>query len=164
MKKFKSRASIEQNELAWLLSKLQDIQPRVIVEIGVHKGYSLEVWRTWFKPDILIGIQDDISELDYNDADIIQGISYDYDTLQEVKLALAGAKIDFLFIDGDHSYDGIKADYTMYSTLMAKGGIIAFHDAVITDHPLVEVHQFIKELDNVEVYQKDGTGMAVVYA
>lgn len=42
-------------------------------------------------------------------------------------------RIDFLFIDGDHTYEGVKRDFLMYSPLVRKGGIIAFHD--IVPHP-----------------------------
>lgn len=37
-------------------------------------------------------------------------------------------KIDFLFIDGDHSYEGVKADFELYSKLLTDRGIIAIHD------------------------------------
>jgi hypothetical protein len=36
--------------------------------------------------------------------------------------------IDFLFIDGDHTYEGVRKDFDMYSPFVKKGGIIAFHD------------------------------------
>ncbi len=39
-----------------------------------------------------------------------------------------GVYIDFLFIDGDHSYEGVKADYEIYYPYVAKYGLIAFHD------------------------------------
>jgi MMP 1-O-methyltransferase len=37
-------------------------------------------------------------------------------------------KIDFLFIDGDHSIDGCKTDFDLYSPKIVSGGFIAFHD------------------------------------
>ena len=37
-------------------------------------------------------------------------------------------KIDFLFIDGDHSIEGCKNDYDMYAHKVVAGGYIAFHD------------------------------------
>ena len=43
---------------------------------------------------------------------------------------LGDEKLDFIFIDGDHTYEGVKKDYEMYYTLMKKGGIIGFHDLV----------------------------------
>lgn len=36
---------------------------------------------------------------------------------------------DLLFIDADHTYEGVKADHERYAPLVASGGIVAFHDA-----------------------------------
>jgi predicted O-methyltransferase YrrM len=41
--------------------------------------------------------------------------------------------LDVLFIDGDHTYEGVKQDFRCYSPLVRKGGIVAFHD--IAEHP-----------------------------
>ena len=35
-----------------------------------------------------------------------------------------------MFIDGDHSYDGVRSDYEMYAPLVRNGGLVAFHDIV----------------------------------
>jgi hypothetical protein len=40
-------------------------------------------------------------------------------------------KIDFLFIDGDHTYDGVKLDFDLYSTILSENGIIVVHDTDI---------------------------------
>ena len=37
--------------------------------------------------------------------------------------------IEFLWIDGNHSYDMAKLDFDLWSPCLANGGIIAFHDA-----------------------------------
>ncbi len=39
--------------------------------------------------------------------------------------------IDFLFIDGDHSYEACLRDWTEWSPFIVKGGIVAFHDGRI---------------------------------
>jgi Methyltransferase domain len=36
--------------------------------------------------------------------------------------------IDMLFIDGDHSYEGVKLDFELYSKLLSPKGIILIHD------------------------------------
>lgn len=36
--------------------------------------------------------------------------------------------IDFLFIDGDHQYDGIRRDFDLWSPHVRSGGVVAFHD------------------------------------
>ena len=37
-------------------------------------------------------------------------------------------KIDILFIDGDHSYEGVKKDFELYSTILSENGVIIIHD------------------------------------
>jgi len=36
--------------------------------------------------------------------------------------------LDLLFIDGDHSYEGVKADWESYKSFLRKGSIVVFHD------------------------------------
>ena len=35
---------------------------------------------------------------------------------------------DFIFIDGDHSYDGVKRDFELYKDLVSPRGFVVFHD------------------------------------
>jgi predicted O-methyltransferase YrrM len=37
--------------------------------------------------------------------------------------------VDFLFIDGDHSYEGLRGDWEAWSPLVAADGIVALHDS-----------------------------------
>jgi hypothetical protein len=37
-------------------------------------------------------------------------------------------KIDLLFIDGDHSYKGVKKDFELYSQILSENGVIIIHD------------------------------------
>jgi len=37
-------------------------------------------------------------------------------------------KIDYLHIDADHTYEGCKLDFELYSTIMNENGIISIHD------------------------------------
>ena len=46
---------------------------------------------------------------------------YDYFVRQDIK-------IDYLHIDGDHSYEGVKKDFELYSQIMSENGIITIHD------------------------------------
>jgi len=51
-----------------------------------------------------------------------------------------------LFIDGDHSYDGVRADFENYAPLVRPGGLIAFHDVDSASHPASEVDRLWKQL------------------
>jgi hypothetical protein len=46
---------------------------------------------------------------------------YDFFIRQDIK-------IDVLWIDGDHSYEGVKTDFELYSKIMSDNGIIIIHD------------------------------------
>lgn len=61
---------------------------------------------------------------------LIRGDSHSPLVVSELEKALNGREIDFLFIDGDHSYNGCKSDYDLYSPFVADGGVIAFHDII----------------------------------
>jgi predicted O-methyltransferase YrrM len=64
---------------------------------------------------------------------LLHGDSHSGEMLARVKAAFGGQPLDYLFIDGDHRYDGVKKDFELYSPLVRRGGIIAFHD--IVEHP-----------------------------
>ena len=54
----------------------------------------------------------------------IRGDSHSYDVFEKV----SGKRYDMLFIDGDHSYEGVKKDFEMYLPLVRQNGLIVFHD------------------------------------
>lgn len=66
--------------------------------------------------------------------------------------------IDYLHIDADHSYEGVKADHAAYYPLVKSGGIITFHDTVSPDCGVKDflLTEFIEHL-NIKI----GNGTAV---
>src|SRR6185503_5774772 len=51
------------------------------------------------------------------------------DSLSAAKqLAMQRGTIDFIFIDGDHSYGACKADILAWAPFVKRGGVMAFHD------------------------------------
>ena len=50
-------------------------------------------------------------------------------TSNDAVLLFEDGSIDFLLIDGDHSYEGVKKDITNYLPKMKKGGVIVGDDA-----------------------------------
>jgi cephalosporin hydroxylase len=59
---------------------------------------------------------------------VVTGDSHSEEIKAQVAGILKDEKLDFLFIDGDHSYEGVKADWDMYREFVRPGGIVAFHD------------------------------------
>lgn len=46
--------------------------------------------------------------------------------------------VDLVFIDGDHSYGGLSADWLAWSPVIAPGGIVALHDSRSTPQRPIE--------------------------
>lgn len=55
-----------------------------------------------------------------------QGDSHNPETKNEVLKLIE--KVDILFIDGDHSFNGVIKDFDMYSDMVKEGGYIIFDD------------------------------------
>lgn len=48
------------------------------------------------------------------------------------------AAVDFVFIDGDHSEQGLLADWQAWSPLVESGGIVALHDSRSSNDRLID--------------------------
>jgi predicted O-methyltransferase YrrM len=59
------------------------------------------------------------------------------------------AQVDFFFVDGDHSYEGLAADWTVLKQLLKPGGIAAFHDVVPVLGSEVYSHGSVSFFDQV---------------
>lgn len=130
------------SEIIGLLSRLNDLEPKIVVEVGTHKGgNSFLFCHAVPSVNLVIGIDLAVQ----NSAKLIHftrsgqkycalhGNSQTREMVRRAQKNLRHQEVDFLFIDGDHSYNGARADYELYSPLVRKGGIIAFHD-IVPDH------------------------------
>lgn len=54
--------------------------------------------------------------------------------------------LDLLFIDGDHSYEGVKADWDAYKSFLKPGSIVIFHDYGWADGVKQVVHENVVPL------------------
>jgi predicted O-methyltransferase YrrM len=62
--------------------------------------------------------------------ELLHGSSRAPETIQRVREILGEEQLDLVFIDGDHAYAGVRADFENYRPLVRPGGLIAFHDIV----------------------------------
>lgn len=69
----------------------------------------------------------------------------------DVQVFAAGqAPYDLLFVDADHSFDGVKLDHETYGPLVRPGGVIAFHDSLERKgYAEVEVWRYVNGLPGV---------------
>jgi len=148
LKKFSSFPIPVQNPLEWrnylefieAYFRNRAIERPVVVEIGVHGGNQKRFYEELLGYEH-IGI--DI-EAKYGVPDIF-GDSRSPETVERLKEKLSGRPINLLFIDGDHSYEGVKGDYELYLPYIKN--IVALHD--IDFYPKT-VHRFWNELIEAE--------------
>lgn len=137
-------------EITNLVKILMDSEPIVnVIEIGTKLGGTLHIWKSLAAGKI-ISIDmpngtyggwllknhpylNDVFETRnkfFSDKRtfMITGDSHKPSTKAQVKKILGKDKADLLFIDGDHTYKGVKKDYNDYKGFVRRGGMIVFHD------------------------------------
>jgi cephalosporin hydroxylase len=153
------------SEILRLAALVHERKPRVILEIGTANGGTLFVWcrvapaeATILSLDLPGGIHGGgypywktFLYRSFASATqrlhLLRGSSHDPQMRAQVQALLPAAGIDFLFIDGDHSYPGVKSDFELYAPLVRQGGVIALHDICVA-RPELDSHvdQFWNEL------------------
>jgi cephalosporin hydroxylase len=177
-------------EIKNLLLLLNKVKPKVVLEIGTARGGTLFLFSNVAHEEAILISVDLYQTIEVKvlfryikkekqKIYLIQGDSHSIETLRKIEEILKGIKVDFLFIDGDHSYEGVKKDFEMYSPLVRKGGIIAFHDiipdyytryGIKTGSWAGEVYKFWNEIkeryENLEIVkdrEQNGFGIGVLF-
>jgi cephalosporin hydroxylase len=117
-------------EIRALAEYLMEREPATIVELGVHLGGTTMVFRAACPAAIIVGVERDISEIlqavaQGADIWLYKGDSHEIRTREDVLRLLDVERIDFCFIDADHSFDAVLADWMIWSPVCAAVG---FHD------------------------------------
>jgi len=170
------------DEMYWLTQLLERENVKVVVEVGVQEGGSLTFWWLLLNPSLLVGVDvnplvaemmtktrgwtwgfEGVLHSRDRPVHLIIGDSTDPKTVEEVRTVLAGNKVDLLFLDANHDYDYVKADFTNYSPLVRKGGLVVLHDVNYEgpDRLFNELKNSGKT-DSVRIW-RDGMGYGVWY-
>lgn len=114
---------------------------KTIVEIGVAEGASALALRQACQPDATLYLVDPYPSGRIPGLNIIQLIAKKHvnrsnnASVQWIKQFSHDAvktwsrPIDFLFLDGDHGYEGCMRDWRDWNHFVGKEGFVAFHDA-----------------------------------
>lgn len=140
-----------------------ELRPRTVLEIGTYRGGTLFVhcklaasnatlvsldlsgsllgrfWR-WLQAPIFNRFTQKGQTLH-----LLRVDSHSKETSSMISKLLNGRQLDLLFVDGDHSYMGVRTDFEMYAPFVRPGGIIAFHDIAVQPPPN-EVARFWNEI------------------
>ena len=169
-------------EFAGLIRLVLEREPNVVLEIGTAHGGTYWTWCRLATPSAhLVSV-----DLPGNDEwtsrvrsyprrpqtqTLIRADSHDPQTVRS--LDGLRASVDLLFIDGDHSYEGVRADFENYAPLVRPGGLIAFHDVAPTKNPTSQVDRLWRQLrdlfdareiiDVADDEQPGGYGIGVLF-
>jgi cephalosporin hydroxylase len=183
------RANQVPSELTALGQILAAARPRYVLEIGTARGGTLLFLTRLASPEAVI-VSVDLPGGRFGGGygsrrawfyrrfarrgqriHLFRGDSHSSDMLGQVKAVFGGQPLDYLFIDGDHSYEGVRRDFEMYGPLVRKGGMVAIHD--IAEHPTAvgsEVTQFWNEVkanrrhkEFIESRSQGWAGIGVLY-
>jgi len=130
---------------------------QVYLEVGVDKGKSLSVAKMVAKKGV------EIWGVDLREDPKVPGTNFVQTDSTKYQL---GKKVDVIFIDGDHTYEGCKADIENWYPQMAKHGVMLFHDCDATSPGVVDsVAEFVKKhkLKNVFYDPRQQCSMARIY-
>lgn len=132
------RARQTRTELRSMAEVVKAHDPDTILEIGTSKGGSLYMWVRSAVPDFAISLDIDhhgrkplfkeYCNVTGTDLRCITGDSRADATFDAVADALDGTSVDFLYIDGDHSYSAVRQDFERYTSFLAVDGIVGMHD------------------------------------
>jgi len=115
-----------------LIKKVAKIDPKTIVEIGVLHGGTLAVFKMCFPKARVVGIDNAAEAVGREEFIKQHGLEMIIADSQKKETATNLSKmvgeIDFLFIDGDHSYEGVKKDVFNWIPKCKDNAIVAFHD------------------------------------
>ena len=157
-------------EVTELLKILSAKRPHSVLEIGTANGGTLFLFAQVAAPDATIMSLDypwvrysrwrsflfeGFAKYSTQRIITLRANSHNRSTLDEVLRRIPGMHLDYLFIDGDHTYNGVRLDFEMYSPLVSKGGLVALHD--IVKHPPEShcgVSRFWSELKSAYDYKE----------
>lgn len=163
------------SEIEALYSFLEKEKPKNVLEIGTQFGGTFYLWCKLatgkkISIDLVGGDYGGVGKLEVDERNVnfrakwfpndntinfVEGNSNDPAILKQALDILNGEPIDFLFIDGDHSYEGVKRDFEIYSQFVKKGGYVAFHDVNIIKN--CGVDKFWNELEGEKIEFNDHT-------
>jgi predicted O-methyltransferase YrrM len=168
-------------ELTGLAHLVRKVRPLRTLEIGVYQGGTIALWAQLIPTNgTLIGVDFKFSEGIENrirakmktgqSLHLLEGNSHTIETRAQLFGIIGNDNLDFLFIDGDHSYEGVSQDFKDYSPLVRPGGMVAFHDILPDDSTSFGVYQFWSEIKThyrhrefIEDSAQHGCGIGVLH-
>lgn len=169
-----------QEEVKELKEIVEEQNPDRILEIGSARNSTLVLWASSGAEEVFsIDFPEEhpgrntfdkksLLEAYFNSTsfEFIRGNSHS----QQVRAELNNKneeKFDLIFIDGDHSYEGVKQDFNDYKSLLSDNGILVFHDINSEGCGVPKFWREVSEKYKSKAIEKDGgeghAGIGIIY-
>lgn len=127
-------AQMRPDERAWILRKSAEMAGRfpspVLVHLGVEYGASVVCSQAGAPDARIVGVDLEVDRYVGPPVELVKGDSAE----QAAKFT---GPVHFLFVDADHTQNGVAADMRAWLGKVRPGGIVAFHDYEQPDFPHV---------------------------
>lgn len=151
-------------EIEWLYRQVCELNPARVLEIGTAKGGTLYLWAQAARPDAVIASIDLPGGIGGGGYDAHRTALYQSFARAQQKMhllrtdssrpglvdeirELLGGPVDFLFIDADHRYAGVRNDFVRFAPLLTPGGLVGMHDIICEPpQPDCEVDRLWKQI------------------
>lgn len=135
-----------------------------VLEIGVFEG---ETAREMILSLPAGGIYTGIDINDYRLEDVTEKMDgHSFILSQSVAYlnSLKNAEFDFVFVDGDHSWENVLTEFKAIEKVIKKGATIVYHDTIHLDGPrkLVEYATHYK-YNAVTLNTPEGRGLSIIH-
>lgn len=161
------------SELRAFVTRVRELAPRTVLEIGTAAGGTLLLLARASRPDATL-VSLDLPGGAFGGGyaawrrrlyrafaapgqrlALLRGDSHDPEMRRRVVEIFGGRPLDLLLVDGDHTYEGARRDFEDYAPLVRPGGLVAFHD-ICPDpvQPALEVPRLWQELRGRYVHEE----------
>ena len=158
------QSRVEMEELCKVA--VEPLNPRsVCLETGLLYGGSHYLWKMLF--DMVISIEHNESccqiarkrlteyGVAMSGSVIIHGETRGEDTIERVKTAMGSEPLDFIFLDADHAWKAVQADFETYLPMLRPGGVVAIADTGNREHEYQAKHgptETYEDIHNCVIY------------
>lgn len=152
--------SMAVDEAAYLHRLVRGLGAATIVEIGRSKGGSTLVLAAAMHEDARLWSYDlhvKWTAGEHSDAELRDALAR-YGLLDRVEIVVGDSRTaepppgpcDLVFVDGDHTYEGVRGDYETWRGRLRAGGHLLFHDAAAfgdLSAPGADVARLVDEIE-----------------
>jgi hypothetical protein len=112
----------------------------------IDAGYNKENPKSWSG----VGFWKDINiKKHFSFLNLSSWIDFHLMTSVEYSKKFSKRQFDYIYIDGDHSYQGVKNDYLLFWPKLVDGGFMVFHDATVKNWGMLKNFGVWKLLDEI---------------